>query len=110
MPEYPTDRLAALEKSASLHYQDIPDAPLKELGKKPHRSMKAAVPAHIQNLLKNVEKAEIALGNLNESTRADLLEIQGEEMRRQLLEAQDKIAKLLEVMPQPVENKESEGV
>jgi hypothetical protein len=109
MPEYQTDRLTALENAASLHYDDIPDAPYRQRIRKPHRSIKAAVPAHVSNTLKNAKKAKIALGDLNPRTREDLLDIQGTELRNQLLESRRIIDELLSMMPETVENTESEG-
>ena len=109
MPEYQMNRQSALNKAAELHYDDIPDAPYRQRSRKPHRSIKAAVPAYVSNTLKNAEKARIALGNLNPPTREDLLDIQGTDMRNQLLEARRRIDELLSVMPQPIENTDSDG-
>jgi hypothetical protein len=109
LKEYKTDRLLALKKSAELHYKGIPDAPYLERRKKPSRSLKAAVPALIANARKNIDRASIAFDDLNEFAREDLMEIQGQGLRDELLNILDRIAKLLESFPQPIENKQSKG-
>lgn len=106
MPEYEINRTAALEKAADMHYEDMPLGQYASRGRGRGKSMKPNATAHLDRAVRNMEKTLIALEDMNDHARESLLDARGEEMRRQVLELQEKAAELLKLLPEPVENTE----
>lgn len=98
---YQTDRLAAVERAAEEHYDEIPDAPARARRRKPKRSPSVKVEQAFVNAAKNVEKGRRALRELSADSRAALLAgSQGEELRETLRRLQADVAEVLESFQQ----------
>jgi hypothetical protein len=107
---YQTDRLAAVERAAEEHYDEIPDAPPRAPRRKPKRSPSVKVEQAFVNAAKNVEKGRRALRGLSADSRAALLAgSQGEELRQTLLRLQVDINEVLESFPQKKSPQDAEG-
>jgi hypothetical protein len=106
LPEYAKDRLAALERAATEHYEDLPDAPPKRRRRKPKKSLRSPVIQSINNADKNLKKGKQALSEMSERMRAALLAGQGQDLREMLLSMRGEIDELLSVVSEEVDTKQ----
>jgi hypothetical protein len=110
-PDYKKNRREAIRKAAGEHYDEIPQAPPRQRGKKPRRSETMKIERDFENAAKNLAKGRRTLADQSERARnAFLAGKQGAELRELLLQMQQQIADVLEEFPQMADTEEVDEV
>ncbi len=110
--EYRKDRVKAIERASSLHYEDIEQAPPKLRKRKPQQAQKTPL-THLRCAAKNLGSAQNLLGFMTESQRAAFVNRQRESLRETLDAMRKQMAEIEAVLsgtPATVEDIQVKGV
>jgi hypothetical protein len=99
LPDYATDRRAALQRTAKENYRDLPDVPPPGRRRSPRSSRRSPAVQHLNRAKKALERSKTALKELNDLQRAAVFACEGKDMRSTLEAMKAEIAQLLSTIP-----------